>query len=624
MKFCLHKIILWSLKTHVIRTIDFMPNKINIITGKEDTGKSAILKIIAYCFLSQKVNDIPQEIINENVAWYGLSFTINGNNYTIARERPADNGFPSSVLYFSQIGEIPQKPYHNSKRSEINYFLNKEFNVKFINFDFEGEKSELIKNISFQTLLFFNILSSNILTHETDFFDFGFLKQSTTDKNKKSKEYFDIAFDLVIGAEDPSLVVLRKRIEKLEKEKKRFESKRQEFEKVLYTISKDAKNFGIIDENVTGFENNYEAVSSLMRKFNNDKLSTDLSQFEQLKTEELILTRQIRNLKRYQKEFEKYNELQSKEIDSLKPIDFLYENFHEIIDTPIVHEFIENLELEFKSIKKQLQENPPEVPNVENRIAELNNQLAQIQLELEQFPIFNWNFETEVGKYIHIGRLKERFYENEKYKAKEKFDIELNRINQEIEDLSTFVKYQHIDKEQTKLDIENSIQKYIDNSNVLEEYKEYKVRFDLQEKSINLSKKYQFYKGGIGSSSNYLFLHLAFFLGLHEYFIEPREIETPSILPLLIIDQFSNPFEKDVSITKEQQDTKFKKAMNLLNGFIKYLNSSLKDEFQIIILDNSRPQMIRDWNMENIHFVEDFRNGNALITNEMINLHNIQ
>ncbi|MCW3808016.1 DUF3732 domain-containing protein [Plebeiibacterium marinum] len=615
MKFTINKVLLWSSKTDYLRQIEFEPNKVNLLTGTNDRGKTAILEIISYCLLSEKV-DIPQEVINENVSWYGINITINRNTYTIARAKLGTAGETSFEIYLSKIGEIPNKPTNNSKKREVLSILDDEFNLKFAKFDFEGEKADLIKNVSYRSLLILNVLTDNVITHRDDYLDFGAFKQDKNEKEKRTKENFDVAFNLAIGAEDPSNVILRKRIEKLEKLKNTNETKRNEFEKILYSISKDAKNFGIIDDTIVGFDDNYKAVKNLMQKFNNDKLSTDLVQFEDLKTQELILTRQIKSLKRYKRDFDKYNELNEKDVDSIQAIDYVYNNFSEVIETPIVLEFIENLETEYKNIKKQILDSPFEAPDVSQEINELQEQLSDIQKELEQFPLFNWNFENEVGKYIHIGRLKERFMKNEEYKAKEKFDLNIAAFEKEIAELEPYIQSKHIDKTLTKSKIETLIQKQIDNSNALEEYKNYKASFDLADKIIRLRKSQFKYFPGVGSSSNYLFLHLSFFLGLHEFFLEPREAETAFVAPFLIIDQFSRPFAKEA--TQEQRITKFQKAMKLLTGFIEYLNLRHEDEFQFIILDNARQDMIEKWNLPHIHFVEDFRNDNALITKEMM------
>jgi predicted ATP-binding protein involved in virulence len=52
MKFYFHKLVLW-LSNNEKRELLFEPNKVNVITGGSNTGKSAILQIIDYCLSSR-------------------------------------------------------------------------------------------------------------------------------------------------------------------------------------------------------------------------------------------------------------------------------------------------------------------------------------------------------------------------------------------------------------------------------------------------------------------------------------------------------------------------------------------------------------------------------------------
>ena len=47
MRFCIDKLILW-LKDGRLRTLPFIEDKVNVITGNSKTGKTAVLEIIAY------------------------------------------------------------------------------------------------------------------------------------------------------------------------------------------------------------------------------------------------------------------------------------------------------------------------------------------------------------------------------------------------------------------------------------------------------------------------------------------------------------------------------------------------------------------------------------------------
>lgn len=66
-------------------TYPFIPNKINVITGDSSTGKSSILGIIDYLFLSDNPV-IVENIVNENVEFYGMHLYLNGTSYILIRK----------------------------------------------------------------------------------------------------------------------------------------------------------------------------------------------------------------------------------------------------------------------------------------------------------------------------------------------------------------------------------------------------------------------------------------------------------------------------------------------------------------------------------------------------------
>lgn len=108
MKFGFNEIFLWS-NHGEIRKIQFERGKINLITGKSGMGKTSIMEIIDYCFLSSK-HKIPHSIINENVSWYGVKFYINDNQFIICRKSPIGETVSNEYFFSNTIPpELPKK-----------------------------------------------------------------------------------------------------------------------------------------------------------------------------------------------------------------------------------------------------------------------------------------------------------------------------------------------------------------------------------------------------------------------------------------------------------------------------------------------------------------------------------
>ncbi|MCT9980294.1 hypothetical protein M2R48_18360 [Acinetobacter sp. I-MWF] len=84
MKFILHELKLWfHEKNQKAKSYEFLPNKINVITGASTTGKTSFWNIIDYCLLAGKEN-IASEV-NDKVKWFGIRFSINNKEITIIR-----------------------------------------------------------------------------------------------------------------------------------------------------------------------------------------------------------------------------------------------------------------------------------------------------------------------------------------------------------------------------------------------------------------------------------------------------------------------------------------------------------------------------------------------------------
>ena len=91
------------------RILDFKLGQVNIITGKSSTGKSAIIEIISYC-LGRSDFTIPEGVIRDNVAWYGVLFQLDEAQLFIAKPAPSGNAISQSQVYYEVGTEISVPP----------------------------------------------------------------------------------------------------------------------------------------------------------------------------------------------------------------------------------------------------------------------------------------------------------------------------------------------------------------------------------------------------------------------------------------------------------------------------------------------------------------------------------
>ena len=167
-----------------------------------------------------------------------------------------------------------------------------------------------------------------------------------------------------------------------------------------------------------------------------------------------------------------------------------------------------------------------------------------------------------------------------------------------------------------KNQLDSSIQRNYNQLKSLPEYKNHFTRFDEDEMILNLYPEGQIFpEGMVGSKSNYMFMHLCSYLGLHEHFINVEQVHVPQFL---FIDQPSIPY---YSGNEEGNDdkTKLVDAFTLLNSFIDYITIEKENHFQIFMVEHAPKEYWEDNNLTNFHTVDEFNNGKGLIPKDIYN-----
>lgn len=90
------------------RTIDLRLGGMNVISGDSQTGKSALLEVIDYCFGSDELR-VPEGIITDHVSWYALVLVDDEERIFVARPAPRA-GAKSASAAMLEVGlgtEVP-------------------------------------------------------------------------------------------------------------------------------------------------------------------------------------------------------------------------------------------------------------------------------------------------------------------------------------------------------------------------------------------------------------------------------------------------------------------------------------------------------------------------------------
>ena len=82
------------------RRLEFVPGRLNIVTGASKTGKTALIAVLEYCFGSTECQ-IPDGIIRRTVAWAGVRLTLPEGEVFIARRLPDPGRNSSSEVQYA-------------------------------------------------------------------------------------------------------------------------------------------------------------------------------------------------------------------------------------------------------------------------------------------------------------------------------------------------------------------------------------------------------------------------------------------------------------------------------------------------------------------------------------------
>lgn len=613
MKFWLESLVLWY-KNGRRRTVDFESNKVNVITGGSNTGKSAILQIFDYCFFASK-SKIPESAINENVAWYGLKVHINDKTYTIARTSLIQ-GKTTDGYYFSASGEIPELPQPTHDEKTLRAIFETEFGIdRGVKIPFGGSSLKVGSKISLRYFLLFNSISEDIITSSSVFFD----KQN----DARYLEALPRIFDLAVGIETLENLVAKEEQERIKAEIRLLERKAArvtagatDFNAERTAVIKRAKEYGILPESLS----DVDAMPVLQQAINEPERaipSTSVSIERSDVSSQIALNSQIvRNLRHLKSEYDEYKKQLESVEDSLKPIAFIRDNLNEVVQTSGFNLLLSMIEEDLREVRADIRKRIPIDTSVSDLIATYEGRISSDRKLLDSFPADS-TYISERDKFVFLGEIKaklELYGKDMAVGAVDSKDARLSDLEDKLKDLVI----KDTSEERTlflKL-LEEVILEYMKiAADALVNYQGYLPVFDYTQKALNLRKPKTMFVENVGSSSTHMFLHLFLFLGLHEV-IQIQKV--PFVPPIIFIDQPSRPYWGDGETKKEKIDSsdeaKIRKAFEVLNAFIERSNANGTAP-QLIVIEHV-PEST--WTgLPHIHLVEKFEEGvNALVRPE--------
>lgn len=510
MNFYIRQIKLWFKQNVKPKVYEFVPNKINVITGDSSTGKSSILRIIDYCLLSER-STIVEDVINQNVKWYGLAFSLNNVDYVIARKNP-QNETVEQQMYFSEGKDFPDELKANTNRGELLLNFNELFHTPKATFRNDKKKAEV--NLNFRHFLIFSYLTEDIIATMNTYFDSHFFG------SKLDFDYFlDDFIKIALGIEDAKQDELKKKYAEEKKKmvaeyKKRedYAKKKQAYENTLLRLKDKFVSLGLGGDSLF---NDVNIMLSIVKQgllkfeqyFDNDKIMKEL---DVLKEKRKTLTANIAKYNSLRREYERYQELSKKQGDSLVPLDFLNKHLEEVLDYEDTKLLVLSLRDSLQKIKDNFEQKVELPENFEQHYKKMIEQRQAVDSKIARMGKLSKNA-TSVRWMHDTVKLKVEFENLKEPKFKGMQDPEYINLQDKVNDLNDKISRFISNKSEIEAGIDETINKYYGSQiGISATYNSCRPHFNIEERMLMLkSPDSKFYKRNVGSKSNYMFMHLS-------------------------------------------------------------------------------------------------------------------
>lgn len=620
MKLFISKLYIWFDKGIKPRIISFENNKVNVITGSSSTGKSNIYAIIDYCLLSGRPN-IVFPIINENARWYGLEFSVGDKFFAIARKKPTVDVVPPEL--FLQHEPFPELFYPTSYNSHVND-ARRELDKAF------GYKSH--KELFYRSSFIFNALTENIITSPYDFLNYKFYGIDMFEEKENRCKFVES----VLTPDVEQITKINEELKELQKKKKDYDRYKKSlgkqadgFYELLVQLVNMCINANLLTESIKDCpdEDQIQALKQILEENTVPKAEKDKydEEFKVLQEKHSRISLQLTNISRAKIAQEEYAKSLGLIEDSLKPVEVLNEKINlqgsNMWTSHVVNSLKGSLE-KISSNKQQIEA----LPFVSEQVVQsLEAQLKSIEEKMEMITKQQGSLYQQVNSIKLIGFLESKIVELEQlWQKKHKEESKNVEVFSEEDGQRISVLEQMKDAiEQKQLTtipkLNECIQHIFDGFQYMEHYEHCYTKYEMKQERLMLNNgKSILNYDVIGSQSNYMFLHLCFFLGMHRYFFENLSIR--HIGQFLFIDQPSIPYYAGSENVKTTDKEKLLDAFKGINQFMKYVIEEKNEQFQIILVEHA-PESYWTGDNKLEYFVskESFTNGNALIPQYVLN-----
>lgn len=655
MNFKIKSVILWAKDKQLpIRKIDFELDKINIITGGSEKGKSAIIAIIDYCLASSSCR-IPIRKIRRLTEWFGVLIQLDNDvELLLARREPGEHQV-SGEMYLKEGKniEIPESLVSNMNTIDVKGRLNNIAKLADVSALEYESLSGIDATPSFRDLVSFVFQPQYIIANQSALF---YRADSMAHREKLRS-----IFSYILGAVNNEYLILKEELKDIDKEiallNREIEKQAKLVEKISGKIRGyyiQSKEYGLLSEypypNDNWSNERYiELLKQLPAELNKDlipkvgvqNIAQTSTRISELTSIELELAFELGRMKHRQ-------ELLQRLIDSNRNYrDDLLDQYGRLktsgwfmslikeheeqcplcqTKTDKAKKYIKNIVNANKGIIEKgtkLNDNLTvlitENKRINSEIAALSQRLNIVREELQ---LLKSNSEAENNLlhtvnsiYQFVGRVESELEVYNNYTDENDTILKLQQLIKRKDQIETIVNKDSVLNKikRAKRKVIDNIKYYAkifnaENNEELEDFNEKDLTLSFTSESGRLDSLYE-----IGSGSNYMAYHISTILGFQEYFISQKYSPIPNFI---VLDQPTQVYfpETDVEITRKSEDVKkVQKIFEVLDASL----NRMKGNLQIIVLEHVGTYA---WEgLETIHKVKRWRDDeedNALIPKE--------
>lgn len=658
MKLQILRIILWPKNGGKYREVEFLPGKVNVVSGSSKAGKSAVIPIIDYCLASERCA-IPVGTIRKTCAWFGVLIGTDEGEKLLARAEPG-NQRSTDDMFIVEGGqvEIPESiGRKNTTRESVKEKLSLLSGLPNVGFGEDSNEFSFKSRPSFRDLMAFSFQPQNIVANP----DVLFYKADSYGNREKLKSILPF----ILGAIDSNSLLtvwelkeLRKQLKILQSEQTAISVVSKRWQAEANVLFYRAREYGLIEASAQPQKEWPQLLAQLAQiahKSSRDALVTPaaaestadvlsalrareavigenlfvgkqkLDELKQVKQEADLYASSLRNigqrlsLSSWLKELaeeseagETVNPLAFPTLNASAQLEELCEALAKIeqvaAETPIVSASVQSEIIRLRSLIRQDSETLAAIQAEIKGIEAKDNIAAKHALRMTEIDRFLGGLQQSLSTYIEarqdsglaerVKALQDRIRELEPKVSGEAVREKTNQILSRITKICARIT-PHLDAEWDDAQIALSIQDLA-----------IKVRHDGRDDFL----------WEVGSGANWLAYHIAMLLALQLFFMKTVSHAVPH---LLIFDQPSQVYfpikratrravedaadgEEEPSLDDEDRDA-VRKVFNVL---ARAVNGS-KGRLQIIVLDHAGSEV---WEgIDGVVLSEEWRNGEKLV-----------